>query len=42
MLPFYIFKYAIIGIQFDNKKNYQKLIHDAENFILHRMPSGTM
>ena len=35
MLPFYIFKYAIIGIQCDNKKNYQKLIHDAENFILH-------
>ena len=24
-----IFKYAITSIQFNNKKNYQKLIHDA-------------
>ena len=23
------FKYAITGIQFDNKKNYLKLIHDV-------------
>ena len=28
---FYIFKYTITGIQFDNKKNYQKLTHDVGN-----------
>ena len=28
---FYVFKYAITGIQFDNKKNYQKLKHDVGN-----------
>ena len=28
---FYVFKYAITSIQFDNKKNYQKLEHDVGN-----------
>ena len=31
MLPFYLFKYAITGIQFDNKKNNLKLINDVGN-----------
>ena len=32
MLHLYLFKYAITGIQLNNKENYQKLIHVASKY----------
>ena len=29
MIPFFVFKYAIMGMQTDNKNNYHRLIHDV-------------